>query len=159
MLIVSINNVYVIWSHDTAPLGLSVRWHPTEIRAVSHDHTVIFGRSNWLEYIYIFFARTLKDNISASTDWIYTNLGLMERSEPAEFRRSFLIKIGLVDVEIFALPSHKFEARKPCLLRDLAWLSDKTLRRDDASDEPDIRKKYTFRSCVYTSLPNTLYQR
>jgi hypothetical protein len=31
--------------------------------------------------------------------------------------------------------------------------------RDDASDEPDIRKKYTFRSCVYTSLPNTSYQR
>ena len=83
----------------------------------------------------------------------------MERSEPAEFRRSFLIKIGLVDVEIFALPSHKFEARKSCLLRDLAWLSDKTLRRDDASDEPDIRKKYTFRSCVYTSLSNTSYQR
>ena len=31
--------------------------------------------------------------------------------------------------------------------------------RDDASDEPDIRKKYTFRSCVYTSLLNTSYQR
>jgi hypothetical protein len=29
---------------------------------------------------------------------------------------------------VFALPSHKFEARKSCLLRDLAWLSDKTLR-------------------------------
>ena len=31
--------------------------------------------------------------------------------------------------------------------------------RDDASDESDIRKKYTFRSYIHTKLPNTLYQR
>ena len=31
--------------------------------------------------------------------------------------------------------------------------------RDDASDEPNIRKKYTFRSYIHTKLSNTLYQR
>jgi hypothetical protein len=85
-------------------LGLSIIWHPTEVHTVSHDHAVIFGRSDWLKHNleYIFFTRYLEDNISISTDRIYTNLGLLDRSEPTESSSLILIKIGLVYVEIFA---------------------------------------------------------